>query len=87
MADWEATWEGSRQIQDLFPAFHLEYKVNLENRGNVKNQTETVTWTFQRRKGKNRRKESEKDIKEINIIIDLAKVDIKGKKENYSTGI
>ncbi|XP_074350153.1 uncharacterized protein LOC141689695 [Apium graveolens] len=39
MEDWEATWEDYEQIHDLFPAFHLEDKVKVWARGNVKNQT------------------------------------------------
>lgn len=55
LPDWEATWEDFQQINELFPAFHLEDKVNVWARGNARNlrgPTEVLTFQRKGRKGK-----------------------------------
>ena len=50
LPDWEATWEDFEQINNLFPDFHLEDKVNVWARGNARNsRSQPALLTFKRR--------------------------------------
>ena len=54
LSDYEASWELSNVIKQLFPAFHLEDKVHLQSWGNDRS---PVQFTYVRRKRKGPPKE------------------------------
>ena len=50
LPEFEATWEDFQAVQQQFPEFHLEDKVKVWGRGNVRPQ---IRFTYTRRKRKN----------------------------------